>query len=1645
MLRNVSPVLGERPANLRDFGAAAGEERGNNWQLKGEGQHRVLKVGGISVTLQRTRHMRNALFGADDYQYHLKFTPEPNSPKLDWEMTSRLLRAALVTVLEWMLSEFNPQDVVQTRLIEVNIGESGLGPNNSFLPTGTYDLTRVGIAELVDSCLRQVERCQNSNHTIALDERLLVYIKCLAIPVVKSRRAPYRPRNFGRKRAPAVFAGARTNLLQGMQLLRQGTSETEYNFLRIPDWFAPLKNYCLPASILVCHLYRQSLLRDYLGENAPEQVKRDAKTYSVVKGMAFADLENPKSANRAKKAALRLWDLVIAFLAEIGFPGEGPYEIESFCAAAAPRLNAQIRIYSSNGNRLEYCIPSSEGLGAGDMFSLRQFVLYKEEPVAPETVAHIQPVLKPHTFFKHSGYSCCFCEKHIYPQKSGGRHICRRGRIRRHTCLACDKLVPPQDLDRPVYADSSNADSFCLREGGLVIQCTECKATCHSAQCAKNHRAKCGKLAHCPKCGTFIQTRGLKPEEALEAHACGEATCKLCYTKYLKSDTAPHYCLLKPAIYQKSHDYCAFYDCESITTKDSSRSCEECALLRAQGGFEDLGVRESKNAKKRAEQAVKCDKHKDEGEEVEEGHHVPVFICLYFEKRGQRGHFSKVTFASSDMEHPEDCVLVDEAVYFPYIPEGMNELNLNLDGPKKAKKGIRGSAVPVKLQVEPGIEKTETASNRFIYESLAQLKALKNASAATKFIAFLCRLQFKNYSVFALNNRGYDGQLILREMMLQGITPRIDSTGSKLLCITIESHKIRFLDSLCYVQASADQLAKQYGLDTGGKLQFPIKMLDPQYYNETFKEWPGVEWFTLFSDSEQSIREKAAEVARRRADKSIFSFKEQLSLYCAHDTLILLKGMMSFLRQCYEVQHAMLQSLKPEIPAGVLPYQNPFTAPFFTFPSFCLNLWKIFCGRKATLYTFPETAVSRVNSSVGEMEFAAYIQSGLGTKVISKFTAEKPARFGPYTLDVYCPASRTAWEYAGCNFHLCSEPDCKYSPKEGENRERNVFGIPFEKMRRDREARNKYLREEHNIAKIIEMPECRWQEAKSADLSTLPPEKYAAYKDIQDFMKHKYQARPSERISIRDALRGGRSEAFGMSFEPETQVSAAGGTAGVAPAAAALASARAGQCPPGSSSATGNMQSDYYAQYLDKNGLYPFCATYGSPLYPTGPPIDLINQRDIEQIRIEDERFTFVDASGARRPFEGFVQCSLLAPRSLVYPFLPMRIGERSIVALCRTCAEGRLARPCAHTDEQRGWTGTYCTDELVHAVGLGYEITAIYECVAYTEFTPLFEDFFRLFLSYRMRNSGFPQGADTAEQRLSYCETMNRVLKFDNEYTRITPEMVTLNKAEQLFFKLVMNSLLGKFGQNNHRTEVKLINNRDELAAVYNRADYEIANWNFVGPTVMQLRVRKKAQFVALNRSAYLPIAAFTTSKARVLQDRDMRAALARGLIPYYTDTDSFVFLCKKSQPHGLPLSSFSGDYKDEMEGRRIVAFFALGSKNYTVIYLEEDQVTAGSIVHVRGFTLKSRFCSSVLNSELLGEFAISLLEGKPKSLKVVQFNLRTHSATRMINTRYMSKEYRNNFPLKRFIVPGSRFKLTQTLPFGFDAKMLADALAGN
>ena len=71
----------------------------------------------------------------------------------------------------------------------------------------------------------------------------------------------------------------------------------------------------------------------------------------------------------------------------------------------------------------------------------------------------------------------------------------------------------------------------------------------------------------------------------------------------------------------------------------------------------------------------------------------------------------------------------------------------------------------------------------------------------------------------------------------------------------------------------------------------------------------------------------------------------------------------------------------------------------------------------------------------------------------------------------------------------------------------------------------------------------------------------------------------------------------------------------------------------------------------------------------------------------------------------GLAKISILPPRKLYHPVLPMKINNKLIFTLCYKCAEINNQNICNHLNNDRELHGTWSTIEINKAIELGYKI----------------------------------------------------------------------------------------------------------------------------------------------------------------------------------------------------------------------------------------------------------------------------------------------------------------------------------------------------
>lgn len=185
---------------------------------------------------------------------------------------------------------------------------------------------------------------------------------------------------------------------------------------------------------------------------------------------------------------------------------------------------------------------------------------------------------------------------------------------------------------------------------------------------------------------------------------------------------------------------------------------------------------------------------------------------------------------------------------------------------------------------------------------------------------------------------------------------------------------------------------------------------------------------------------------------------------------------------------------------------------------------------------------------------------------------------------------------------------------------------------------------------------------------------------------------------------------------------------------------------------TGNCKEFYEAgegekiKYVDICSLYPWACKYGK--FPIGHPEVIVGNDDCSKL----------DLSAC----SGLIKCTILPPTNLCHPVLPLKMNDKLMFVLCRTCGKNMdMEADCNHCDSERTLHGTWVIEEVQKALEKGYRMLEIQEIWHYrfvqydpvTKVGGLFTEMMNKFIKYKTQASGWPGTCTTQEQKDVYID----------------------------------------------------------------------------------------------------------------------------------------------------------------------------------------------------------------------------------------------------------------------------------------------------
>ena len=335
-------------------------------------------------------------------------------------------------------------------------------------------------------------------------------------------------------------------------------------------------------------------------------------------------------------------------------------------------------------------------------------------------------------------------------------------------------------------------------------------------------------------------------------------------------------------------------------------------------------------------------------------------------------------------------------------------------------------------------------------------------------------------------------------------------------------------------------------------------------------------------------------------------------------------------------------------------------------------------------------------------------------------------------------------------------------------------------------------------------------------------------------------------------------------------------------------------------------------QYADIVSLYPYC--FAEKEYPAKHPEIIVEpgHNDISQ-------------------WFGLIKCKVLAPHQLYHTVLPVHSDGKLLFPLCRSCIPDELEKPmilrrcaCTHSEEERAFTGTWCTPELMKALEKGYKILHVYEVFHFKEtMKGVSPSYIKCWMKVKAENSKLPSWVQTREDKERFAADYERTQGVKLDVEHLNGE----NKGARSIAKIRMNSSWGRFAMKSNKPKTVQITSMLELQDLLNSDKYRFKAPRRIDDQTLELTYENREEDIELALNTNIFIAAFTTCWARLELYKALDLLGARVL---YCDTDSVIYVYVPGLPD-IPYGEMLGQWKNELEdGDYALEFVSAGPKNY-------------------------------------------------------------------------------------------------------------------
>lgn len=381
-------------------------------------------------------------------------------------------------------------------------------------------------------------------------------------------------------------------------------------------------------------------------------------------------------------------------------------------------------------------------------------------------------------------------------------------------------------------------------------------------------------------------------------------------------------------------------------------------------------------------------------------------------------------------------------------------------------------------------------------------------SCLEQFVKKFINCKFKSCTFIAHNSKGYDGYLVLRQLIREKVRVELISQGGKLLCILLPDYKIRFIDSLSFLPLKLSKLPKAMGF-RGNKGYFPhlFNTMDNQDYVGPLPE-------AKYYSPESMMPGEREEFLKWHADNAgtVFKLKKALAYYCRQDVEILREACIRFRDQVMKMtERECLRGGGGEIVEEIeIRCIDPFQ--YITLASVCMAQYLFMYLKRNTIALAPLDSYHKTQKrySAPAIQWLLHIEHTENLDIQHALKGGEK-QVGKYFLDGFSVINGvpTAFEFHVCFFHGC--PVC-YSEKDFNKLCDSTYGGLHKRTM----IKEEYLRDQGYAVRSI------WEHEWRGRLENDPA--------LKQFLMENKLPTP---LNPRDAFFGGRTNATCLYYKPK--------------------------------------------------------------------------------------------------------------------------------------------------------------------------------------------------------------------------------------------------------------------------------------------------------------------------------------------------------------------------------------------------------------------------------------------------------------------------------------------------------------------------------